>query len=99
MREVFVIKIQFGSGNLIIKAVSAAIVIYSVYSGLRDCQVTYAGVHKFSKTYYEHQDFLASLAGETADEEIGGDAQQDTGAEGNDADAQRHLHCGVHHGG
>ena len=46
------------------------------------------GVHKFSKTYYEHQDFLASLAGETADEEIGGDAQQDTGAEGNDADAQ-----------
>ena len=46
------------------------------------------GVHKFSKTYYEHQDFLASLTGETADEEIGGDAQQDTGAEGNDADAQ-----------
>ena len=35
------------------------------------------GVHKFSKTYYEHQDFLASLEGGTTDE-----AQTDAAADG-----------------
>ena len=55
------------------------------------------GVHKFSKTYYEHQDFLAGLSGEqdgenTTDDgsEVQGDADQnaaDAGAEGT-ADAQ-----------
>ena len=35
------------------------------------------GVHKFSKTYYEHQDFLASLEGDTSDEEGTSEAADD----------------------
>ena len=39
------------------------------------------GVHKFSKTYYEHQDFLASLNGDTADEEASETAEDETDAD------------------
>ena len=45
------------------------------------------GVHKFSKTYYEHQDFLASLEGDAADEEADAASDGETGAEPGDADA------------
>ena len=47
------------------------------------------GVHKFSKTYYEHQDFLASLTGETADEETSSEASDgETNADDADASSQ-----------
>ena len=47
------------------------------------------GVHKFSKTYYEHQDFLASLSGDTTDEEQTSDAADgETNADGADASSQ-----------
>ena len=46
------------------------------------------GVHKFSKTYYEHQDFLASLEGDTTDEAAPDEqADAETGDASADADA------------
>lgn len=46
------------------------------------------GVHKFSKTYYEHQDFLASLSGDTTDEEQTSEADGETNADSADASSQ-----------
>ena len=46
------------------------------------------GVHKFSKTYYEHQDFLAGLSGDTTDEEQTSEADGETNADGADASSQ-----------
>ena len=46
------------------------------------------GVHKFSKTYYEHQDFLASLEDDTTDEAAPDEqADAETGDASADADA------------
>ena len=45
------------------------------------------GVHKFSKTYYEHQDFLASLEGDTTDEPAPDEEADASGAENGDASA------------
>ena len=46
------------------------------------------GVHKFSKTYYEHQDFLASLEGDATDEAAPDEqADAETGDASADADA------------
>ena len=46
------------------------------------------GVHKFSKTYYEHQDFLASLEGDSASDAAPDEqADAETGDASADADA------------
>ena len=46
------------------------------------------GVHKFSKTYYEHQDFLASLEGDTTSDAAPDEqADAETGDANADADA------------
>ena len=44
------------------------------------------GVHKFSKTYYEHQDFLASLTGDTAEEDTSDETSSEAGDSTGDAD-------------
>jgi len=51
------------------------------------------GVHKFSKTYYEHQDFLASLSGDAADEE--GTSEAADGETGEQTDEQTEADTGT----
>ena len=54
------------------------------------------GVHKFSKTYYEHQDFLASLEGDATDE-AAPDEQADAVTGDASADAGQSLGIGGKH--